>query len=78
MSTSITRDEWPTLTLVPEENWGYRWGTRGGEKYSRLNLGACDVDPSHGSGTAYMQTPDHRAIVLCEGCYQEVMDGKLH
>ena len=72
MSTSITREEWSTLTMVPEENWGYRWGNKNGERFSRLSLGTCDVEPSHGSGTIYMQTPDHRAIVLCERCLREV------
>ncbi len=74
MSTSITRDEWPKLTLVPEENWGYRWRSgKGKTEYRGCSLGPCDADPSHGGGTAYMQTPDHRAIVLCEGCFEEVM-----
>jgi len=78
VSTRVTPDEYATLKIVPEENWGYRWGTKNDVKYTRLNLGACDVEPSHGQGTTYMQTPDHRGIVLCEGCYQEVMDGQLH
>lgn len=72
MSTSIQPAEYASLTMVPEENWGYRWGSRGKETYSRVNLGNCDVEPGHGIGVIYMQTPDHRGIVLCGGCHRVV------
>jgi len=72
MSTSVLPTEYASLTMVPEENWGYRWGADDDVSYQRMNLGNCDVEPAHGTGVIYMQTPDHRGIVLCEGCYQEV------
>lgn len=76
MSTSVTQDEWPTLTMVPEENWGYRWNYNGVPSFSRSSLGRCDIEPSHDYGRAYMQTPDHRAIVLCEKCFVAVKAAK--
>lgn len=73
MSTSVTREEWPTLTMVPEELWGYRWNSKGKKPtYNRSSLGNCDIEPSHGRATIYMQTPDHRGIVLCESCLRAV------
>lgn len=72
MSTSVTREEWPTLTMVPEELWGYRWPKGKKATYSRIGLGNCDIEPSHGYGKIYMQTPDHRGIVLCERCLRTV------
>lgn len=77
MSTSVTQEEWPTLTMVPEENWGYRWASeREKTSCSRSSLGRCDIEPSHGYGSAFMQTPDHRAIVLCEKCLVAVKAAK--
>lgn len=77
MSTSVTQDEWPTLTMVPEENWGYRWEVRKGKTgYTHSSLGRCDIEPSHGYGSIYMQTPDHRGIVLCEKCFVDVRAAK--
>lgn len=72
MSTSVLPTEYASLIMVPEENWGYRWGSGGKESYVRANLGKCDVEPAHGTGVIYMQTPDHRGIVLCGGCHSTV------
>jgi hypothetical protein len=60
VSTRDLPTEYATLTPVPREN--YHKG------HHQNGLGLCDVDPSHGAGTEFWQTPDHRAIVVCHGC----------
>lgn len=59
MSTRVTPEEYGTLTEVPEF-MHYR-----GRKL-------CDIQPSHGVVTKMLQTPDHRAIEVCGGCYVEI------
>ena len=68
MSTSVTPDEWGSLTPVPRESYKSFPQTDSSGPGIR-----CDVEPSHGMGIAYMQTPDHRGIILCGGCMEQVL-----
>lgn len=67
MSTSVTREEWPTLREVPRAN--YKSFSETDSKYCCFG---CDVDPEHGLARVLMQTEDHRAIALCKGCLELV------
>ena len=64
MSTRVEGSEWAELTDVPRELWSQRAG--GGGPL------LCDVEPSHGTMAAFMQTPDHRAIALCRVCRDHI------
>jgi hypothetical protein len=73
MSTSVTREEWATLTEVPRALYKSHPMTGGEECHFR-----CDVEPSHGSAVVLMQTPDHRAIALCHDCLNQVKLEQMH
>ena len=61
MSTRVSREEWYQLVDVPRALWlnGHSTGM------------SCDLHPGRGAA-AFMQTADHRAIVLCNECRAEV------
>jgi len=62
--TRVQPEEYATLKPVPRENYA-------GATF--CNLGPCDLQPSHGRGSIMLQTDDHRAIVLCGRCYQQIL-----
>lgn len=63
MSTHVIPEDYPTLTEVPRENWTTIMGP---------TIGFCDLEPSHGRAVMFLQTPDKRAIALCDDCYRKV------
>lgn len=66
--TTVNPEEYKTLTPVPPELWGRKIK----DGWNMNSLGSCDVNMGHGRAHHYHQTPDHRAIATCFGCFAEI------
>ena len=65
MSARVTPEEYSTLQVVPYYNYS-----------NAIRSARCDVSPGHALARTMMQTPDHRAIALCDACYRKVLAAK--